>query len=511
MRTFRRLISALLIGTFCLPNPTYALRPEPDRAGVEEALHPAAGMEEKQGPSGWAYDPEDVAMRLMRALLGLESIGTERFFDSVTGRVTLNYTEAARLLKNVPDSGTFGHVRNDFTRLADEVNEKLSHPETAPLRLEKLWRKLFARGIYGIQIKKRNESDRSPKSEGRLTRAVRNAQKAKLSFRPKLVKGPQTETPPGKELKRAFIQITQGKRFPKYVGSWPNFLLSRGVSLQEAYGESEPRRRNSLFAVYTDLERDETGFPILDERRRVGTFRITRLDALWKKKSVRRAQTVFLVGIGAKSDMERTISFNYRGKDHSVHIPFEGFDPDHPVFLVLEISPADPYHAVQVARRMDTRKVVYPFAGQMLFYVKPPFKDGQVQEGAFLFRAYSNVTPAFLAELAELGETEIYATRVRTVGRSFSGENRPAAYFHVGAELLKATRLTFNPKAPQLLTARLDPAARRSLEAWDMADGQRVFSREDARPSKTYQLCRTCGDPAKNSGCEKCSLSPVLA
>lgn len=491
MKTARSFVAAFLALCLALASPVYAMRsPEPaealTRAGLEETLsgRPKEGSMLRRSND---YDPEEVAGRLLEASLRLDSLTTQEFFDPKTGMVTLNAEQAADLLNHQPTaSGLRRPHKNSRRSLAEEINDRLSHPELASDSLAEIWAALFQRGVTEVRIVKSREVDTQPWTEARLSRAVKEARKKNFSFQPTIVeKGAQPGTRWGKELKKAYSQITRSANFPAYQRSWGNFLEAHGIPPEEVY-DGRPHRQRGLFSVYIDLKRDKKGLPIPDKRRHIADLKIGRLDSLWNNRRVRQAETLFIVGAKTWADGDRSVRFSNLGKSDAAGLPVDQFNPADPFRLALEIAVADPRHTVQAARWMDTGAVVYPFAGQVRFYVDPPFKNGRIQKGAFLYRALTQIREEFWKEIAKLGPRALYATHVRTRSKHTEGTDR--AYFDVGTGLLKSTSLPFSEEEPVLLTVRIDPKTGEPIQAWHMETGQLVFPRTDILPTGPFRV-----------------------
>lgn len=446
----------------------------------------AAGTEEPTRHSLY-YDPKEVAIRLLDAFLALPTLKDEKYFDPETGKVSPTPSDVSRLLDGRPRAETLRTLhKSSGKRFFQEVNRYLIRRKSSSASLA--WRldELSRRGAVEIRIGPPRQVDLRPWPEKRVRRVVNRAKKTELSFNPTILEGPQAdETSLGRQLKSLFGQIVRTNKFPQYGKSWPNFLLAHGIPLKEAYGESGPPKAKETFSVYVDLERDEKGLPIPDERKHIADLKIGRLDSLWKDPHVQQAKIVFLLGVRTQLSKKGGVLFAKMGKRHYTNIPRSTFRPKKPVKLAIEIAVADPYHAVQVARRMDTGKIVYPFKGQIRFYLDPPARDGQVPEDAFLFRAVNTLTKRFIKEIAKKKPGAVYATHVPTFLRSGP---RTRAQFSVKPGVIRSTSIRYSKKRPALLTVRIDPDTGMPLEAWRMGGGPSVFPREDRPPEPVYQV-----------------------
>lgn len=453
------------------------------------------------------HDPRKIAERLMWALLELD-LPKQDFFDSESGRVLLSPSKTARILGGRPTDSALRTTAQDGTTLMDKVNKHLSEglfydPEIPTGDLpnnSEAWfgRELWKKGVRKIEIARSRDVDTSGWTEQRLTRAVRAAQKAELSFRPKQIQeGAQAETPEGLEIKRAYSQIVRTHHFPKYRRNWLRFLKSRGIPPEEAYGMGTVIKEKGTFRVYVNLKRDSRGVPLVDEKQFVAELTVNRLESLWKNPRVRRAKTLFLVGVGTTLSPEGIVQFRHNGSRRATHLPAEQFDRKNPFKVILEVAVKDPHHEVQAARRMETGEIVYPFDGQVRFYVDPPFRNRKISEEAFLFRAIAKVMPEFWAELRDLHPQAVYATHVRTVPRAVR-KNRRQAYFKIGSSSRATSiRLPKNllPKNRPLLTARIDIQEEEALEAWKMTSGHKVFPRNDLAEKGPFEILL---DPSRN-------------
>ncbi len=322
-----------------------ALLTERDRR-LSARTGPAAGTEEVKGTNPLYYNPEEVARRLVTALSNLSSLETENFFDPKTGRILLTSPVAAALLDERPTASAFQRG------LFKKVNWHLRVPEV-----------LARKGVKKIAISTPAKVDRRPWPEERFARVIERARKKRFSFQHKKMVGPQSETPLGRELRRAWYQITGTNNFPQYKNSWAAFLGAHGIDPGKAYPDN-PHKMRQAFEVYANLKRDAKGVPIPDRRKWIATLKINRLDSIWKDPRVQKAETLFLVGVPAYANQDRSVLFGHMGKPHAIGIPMEQFARDNPTRLILEIAVADPHHAIQTARRMDTVEIVYPVAGQ---------------------------------------------------------------------------------------------------------------------------------------------------
>jgi len=449
----------------------------------------AAGLEERKS-TAIRYDVQQVADRLLNILSRLDSATLQKFLNPKTATLRLSTEQAAAFLDGRPSASGLRIVHKTSKKtMAEEVTELLSKSKNGLPGDRERWRLLSGMGIKKIVVAKVRRPDRTPWPEKRFLKVLGKAKEKELSFRPTIIEdGPQSETALGKELKKARVRIVRSDKFPQYRRSWPLFLEAHGIPAEQAYDERYPSNpREAAFEVYVDLKRGKNGRPIRDERRHVATLKINRLDSLWEDPRVQRAETLFVFSVKTGITEKGGVVFNYRRTRHTTGIPSETFDPAHPPRVVLEFAVEDPHHAVQAARRMDTGEVVYPFDGQMRFYLEPPFKNGRVQPGAFLFRALTQLWDVFWEELAEIDPQAVYVTRVPALNR-YKDEPEARAYFHVGTEPRRATSIRFSEEHPSLLTVRVDPATRRSLQAWNMADGNLVFPRTDVVPPGPFQV-----------------------
>ncbi len=461
--------------------PAYALRPSSTENRTPSEL--AAGMEENgKARKRIIYDPEEVAVRLLKALVNLGPLTDREFFSPKTGEVTLNTAEAADLLGNGPTSAGLRQARGNGRSLAEEVNARLSAPEMASEALAAQWQLLFQRGVSKAGIAKSRQVDTRPWTNRRLSLVVKAARGKGLSLHQQTIYGPQSDSLLGRELKSAHQQVTKTDKFPEYNRSWAIFLAALGVPQKEAYTLRYPPRQRLSLAAYVDLERDENGLLILDARKKVADLKMNQLKDLWKKPKVRRAKTLFLVGAKTWPSRERYLVFGHASGLYATNIPVEQFRPEDPFLLALEIAVADPHHEVQAASRLDTGEQVYPFEGQMRFYLDPPFENGRVQEGALFFRTFSwPPRSKFWKEVARINPKTVIATHVKT--RRLKKRKTAKVYFNVGTGP-KSTTLTYHKREGlPLLTVRLDPKTGEPLQAWKMGPDEPVFPRSDARLS----------------------------
>ena len=457
--------------------PTLTSRWEVDENGHPNSAiftKPSAGMEEGRALRSIDYDPKKTAGRLVKALSRLNSLAAQRFFNPETGRITLNFEQTARLLNDKPTAGALARVHKSGGKtLAEEVNDVLS-----PSAL------LAGQGVSVIEIVKSREINKRPWTEARLSRVIERSKKEKFSFRWKeLDHGVQSQTRLGKQLKKVYTQVMRTDNFKKYQRNWEVFLAAHGVPSEEVYEGGRPFRLREVFSLYVDLERDKNGLPIPDPRKHIADLKIGRLDSVWQDSRVQQARTLFLIGVGTSLKLERYVEFSYAGTPLAANIPPEDMDSTHPIRLALEIAVADSHHAVQAARRMDTGAVVYPFDGQVRFYLDPPVsQNGQIQKRAFLFRALTQVHDSFWREVAEIGPEKVYETHLRT--QRVNGKR--SAYLNTGTGL-KRTKLPAGRKSA-LLTAQIDPKTREPIRAWDMNSRRKVFPIPNSQPVQPYEL-----------------------
>jgi len=454
---------------------------------LDSARSVAAGMEEPTRHSLY-YDQKKVTVRLLDALLAFPSLKDLKFFDPKTGKVTPTTAEAAHLLgdRPTPEAMRSKHKTSGI-RFFQEINRYLTRRKSTPPEVAQRLDVLARLGAVEIRIGPPRQVDLRPWPEKRIRQVVARAKKARLSFNPTVLEyGLQSETALGRQLKNLYGQVMRTDNLPQYGKRWPNLLLAHKVPLEKAYGVSGPPKAREIMSVFVDLERDEKGLPIPDQSKHIADVKDGRLASLWKNPRVQNAKTVFILGIQAHLSERGGVLFTHAGHRHQTNIPRKAIRPEKPLKLAIEIAVADPYHAVQVARRMDTGKIVYPFTGQIRFYLDAAVMNGRIPEDAFLYRAVNVFTKSLIKKIGAINPTSVHITYVPTFLRSGPRKNR--AQFSVKPGVVRATSLRYSKKRPPLLTVRTDPKSGMPLEAWRMGGGRPVFPRDDHPPIPVYQI-----------------------